>query len=88
MQKLEYYIWQNEAQAKLYLLMRLVDDFLLLMNREFSAAEREWIRLMQNPYASLSLWDPDDDATMIQPKDHGISAYPKPLPNMKGDANE
>jgi hypothetical protein len=38
--------------------------------RKLTDAERAWIRLTQNPYASLSLREPDDEQAMVIPSNN------------------
>jgi hypothetical protein len=49
--------------------------------RYFTDAERAWIRLMQNPYASLALLEPDDEEAMIAANHSVVSLENNPEPS-------
>ena len=49
------------------------------LGRELSEQERAWIRLMEHPYAALSLREPNDDDAMISRKETLQSAAKESL---------
>lgn len=59
-----------------YFTIRIPNGIIQSVNdvRKFTAAERAWIRLMQNPYASLSLREADEEDAIIVRPDHSMAS--------------